>query len=190
MLVDTICSSLLILADMRHQRRAERQMARQAEKLCMSANCFLTLFWVCVCVCRQWARGLWDHHRMRLRVMTAYGPTRKNLPTHTHCMHTQNWQNIMPHQTLDNTSGACSHSEATSLCCSWISWCHLWGSVRDKSRCNLYPKVLSVQIHQHMLMLSFILHSLLCDYCPMMTKTCDSLTTETHCVIHLPMYNT
>lgn len=44
MLADTICSSLLILADMKHQRRADGQMARNYT----SANCFLTLFWVCV----------------------------------------------------------------------------------------------------------------------------------------------
>ncbi len=88
MLADTICSSLLILADMRHQRRAERQMVRQGEKLCLSANCFLTLFWVCVCVCIGTQLELWDHHR----AVTMSGWHAATCPH-------ENWENISPHQT-------------------------------------------------------------------------------------------
>lgn len=66
MLADTICSSLLILADMKHQRRADGQMARNYT----SANCFLTLFRLCV---YRHSAGVVRSSQKEAQVMTVSG---------------------------------------------------------------------------------------------------------------------
>lgn len=127
MLADTICSSLLILADMRHHRRAERQMARQGAKLCLSANCFLTLFRVCV---YRHSAGVVRSSQNEARAMTKSGVHATTSP------HTQLRERKA---TSDPPQCECSFKKPRFLCylgsARWLKLC-IWNLVR----CNLYLK--------------------------------------------------
>lgn len=74
-----------------HLHYAERQMARQGEKVCMSANCFLTLFWVCIGA----QLGSWDHHRTKLEWWQCKADTKQ--PAHVHARKPERtWRHIRP----------------------------------------------------------------------------------------------
>lgn len=106
--VGTAWDLLLNLADVKLRWRAKRQMVRWAGKLCTSANCFLTLF-VGPCVYRHQVgavRSLGGDDTSSWHTSTCPRPL----------MYTQNWQNILSHQTPYNVSEQTFPSAGRSLC--------------------------------------------------------------------------